>query len=182
MQPSSTGRATVISPEAQALASPTLSLPSPRQPRAAPHSPEPASAALNSPILTLPSHRLLRAASNNLEGLPTTLVSPTLSLPRPEGSRAACTSPGLALPPLESVQGLPDNTACGNAAADGALSPEAMKETKGACSHLHAEEEERREVEVYALSEIWNVFEQIMKQVMNGLFGQQHCCIQITSI
>ena len=140
-QPFYSAGAAVRSPEASphGSASPTLSLPTLRPPRAVPHSPQAAKSAHGSQGRAFPSS-------------PEAVASPTLSLPSPRASRAAPSSPALEPQLRDSVQ--ISSASVNDAAAAAALStPEATR-------HEHQEESE-----VYALSEIWRVFEQVIKQV-----------------
>ena len=128
-------------------ASPPLSLPTLRPPRAVPHSPQVTGPALGSQGRTVPSSPDLTEAA---------LASPTLSLPSPRASRAAPSSPALA-PQLQGsvhhyLAAVDDDTAAAAA-------------TAGLCTPEAARQEQQEEAEVYVLSEIWKVFEQVIKQV-----------------
>ncbi|KAL3131264.1 hypothetical protein ABBQ38_000561 [Trebouxia sp. C0009 RCD-2024] len=151
-QPSSSARAGWISPDAvpDVVASPASSLPNPR---AAPHSPRPLLAADQTPTLQL------RADPSSPGVTHAALASPTLSLPTPKASWAAPGSPALepqggnsgrlSANSVGPVHG-PDDAA---AVADGLFSSE---ETKL---------DDATEAEVHLLSEVWKVFEQVVKQV-----------------
>lgn len=94
--------------------------------------------------------------------------SPILSLPSPRPSRAAIHSPGPAALRSPSLS-LPSPSAPDQnpgSAVENFFSPTAAKaEWLAADKALPEEEEQHKEVEVYVLSEIWKVFEQILKQV-----------------
>ena len=126
-------------------ASPTLSLPTLRYPVAVPHSPQAATAAVGSEGRAVPS---------SPEVAQPALASPTLSVPSPRASRKAPSSPALGAQLRDSVHissaSIDDDAA---AAAAGLSTPGATGQ------------EQQEEAEVHILSEIWKVFEQVIKQV-----------------
>ncbi len=127
-------------PEQDPLASPTMSLPSPKGTRAARHSPQPDQ---------------------------DPLASPTMSLPSPPGSKAVTNNPAPGSRHQEAMMMSP--SAVGRATAADFQSPQAVGKT-GPVTHgqiaVDVEHEGNAEsVEVYVLSEIWKVFEQVVKQV-----------------
>ncbi|KAL0019633.1 hypothetical protein WJX77_006506 [Trebouxia sp. C0004] len=117
-------------------ASPTLSLPSRRLLKAAMLSPKPDQDPLAGPTMSLPSPTGTRAAGHSPQPDQGSLASPTMSLPSPQGSKAVPTSPVQASQHQEAMAFL-DKEREGNA----------------------------QSVEVYVLSEIWKVFEQVVKQI-----------------
>ena len=133
--------------------SPTMSLPSPRASRAAAAiSPRPDQADPASPFQSLRSPGAIASSPRPDQAEP---ASPAMSLPSP---RAAPTSPAQARQPQPHV--LLSPTAPGRHGAAQFQSPRAAK---------HSGEEKDASngdiVEVYVLSEIWKVFEQVVKQV-----------------
>ena len=116
-------------------------------PRAVPHSPQVTGAALGSQG---------RAALSSPDLTEAALASPTLSLPSPRASRAAPSSPALA-PQLQGSVHLSFASLADDNAAAGA--------TVGLCTPEAARQEQQEKAEVYVLSEIWKVFEQVIKQV-----------------
>ena len=125
-----------------------MSLPTLMPPRAVPHSPQVTGAALGSQG---------RAALSSPDLTEAALASPTLSLPSPRASRAAPSSPALAPQLQGSVHRSFASLADDNAAAAAA--------TAGLCTPGAARKEQQEKAEVYVLSEIWKVFEQVIKQV-----------------
>lgn len=126
--------------EQDPLASATMSLPSPKDTRAARHSPQPD----QDPV-----------------------ASPTMSLPSPQGSKAITNSPAPGSQRQEAT--LMSPSAVGRATADDFQSPLAVGKTGPVMHRQNALDVEREgnaeSVEVYVLSEIWKVFEQVVKQV-----------------
>ncbi len=127
-------------PDQDPLASPTMSLPSPKGTRAARHSPKPDQ---------------------------DPLASPAMSLPSPQGFKAVTTSPAPGSQQQEAMVMSP--SAVGHATADDFQSPQAVGKT-GPVTHGQTALDVGREgnaenVEVHVLSEIWKVFEQVVKQV-----------------
>lgn len=135
--------------------SPTMSLPSPTASRAAASRPDQADPA--SPFQSLRSPGAIANSPRPDQAEP---ASPAMSLPSP---RAAATSPAQARQPQPHV--LLSPTAPGRHDAAQSQSPRAAK---------HSGEEKDasngdipQDVEVYVLSEIWKVFEQVVKQVQH---------------
>ncbi len=154
-------------PEQDPLASPTMSLPSPKGTRAARHSPKLDQDPLASPNKSLPSPKGTRAARHSPQPYQDPLASPTMSLPSPQGSKAVTPSSALGSQHQEAT--LMSPSAVGHATAADFQSPQAAGKT-GPVTHgqtaLNVEHEGNAEsVEVYVLSEIWKVFEQVVKQV-----------------
>jgi hypothetical protein len=154
-------------PDQDPLASPTISLPSPKGTRAARHSPKLDQDPLASPTMSLPSPKGTRAARHSPQPDQDFLASPTMSLRSPQGSKAVTTSPAQGSQHHQAM--LMSPCAVGHATADDFQSPQAAGKT-GPVMHgqtaLDMEREGNAEsVEVYVLSEIWKVFEQVVKQV-----------------
>ncbi|KAL0047680.1 hypothetical protein WJX82_009150 [Trebouxia sp. C0006] len=154
-------------PEQDPLASPTMSLPSPKGTRAARHSPKLDQDPLASPNKSLPSPKGTRAARHSPQPYQDPLASPTMSLPSPQGSKAVTPSSALGSQHQEAT--LMSPSAVGHATAADFQSPQAAGKT-GPVTHgqtaLNVEHEGNAEsVEVYVLSEIWKVFEQVVKQI-----------------
>jgi len=152
-------------PDGADPASPTLSLPSPhREDRAAGLSPRAVGADPRSPALSLPRPTPPRAAAQAPTPVPADPPSPTLSLPSPRGTRPAGSSPaeGSQLQPNVAMR-LNGSMASGAAQFQ---SPPAVGQSRvEAPATGPLEEEEGQGVEVYILSQIWKVFEQVVKQV-----------------
>ena len=174
-QLAASGRATVVTPKvasdvlAGTLAdvdgppSPDLSLLSPRSAGAGPNSPSHVTIALRSPSLSLPSPKPSKAVAIS----PGCLASPTLSLPRPKSSGAAAISPDQN-GPTPVVEAWPQKGASlhlGSGGDDVFFSPEAVRPDRSADDVPSEEEQELQQAEVYMLSDIWKVFEQIVRQV-----------------
>lgn len=136
--------------------SPTMSLPSPRTSRAAAAiSPRSDQADPASPFQSLRSPGAIASSPRPDQAEP---ASPAMSLPSP---RAAATSPAQAHQPHV----LLNPAAPGRHDAAQFQSPRAAKhsgEERGASNG-----DIPQDVEVYVLSEIWKVFEQVVKQVQH---------------
>ena len=118
-----------------------------------PHSPGPHLAADLSPSVRG------RAVPSSPKGTQVALASPTLSLPSTKASRAAPSSP--AQEPQLQESGPHTSTSAGlGCSADGAAAAAA-----GLFSPEATRQEHKLEAEVYVLSDIWKVFEQVVKQV-----------------
>ncbi len=134
--------------------------------------------------MSLPSPKGTRAARHRPQPEQDPLASPTMSLPGPQGSKAVTTSPVQTSQHQEAT--LMSPSAVVRATAAGFLSPPAVGRT-GTATHgqtfLDMEREGNAEsVEVYVLSEIWKVFEQVVKQVRPGmvaLFGPGSCSFEV---
>lgn len=152
-QPSSSARAGWISPDPipDGVASPTLSLPTPRAPKAAPHSPRPHRVSDKTPSI--------RARANLSSPGVTQAASPTLSLPSPKAPRAAPSSPALD-PQLQESVHLSSKPFGLVQAPDAAVSADCLFSAEGTSIV-----EDQMVAEVFVLSEIWKVFEQVVKQV-----------------
>ena len=82
-----------------------------------------------------------------------------MSLPRPAGSRAFASSPALG-PPLQQT------TAASHANVADFQSPQLSTQSRPVThGQTPLGENNARDVEVYVLSEIWKVFEQVVRQV-----------------
>jgi hypothetical protein len=160
-------------PDQDPLASPTMSLPSPKGTRAARHGPQPDQDPLASPTMSLPSPKGTRAARHSPQPDQGPLASPTMSLSSPQGSKAAPASPLQGSQHQEAMMMSP--SAVVRASAADFQSPLAVGKT-GPVTHgqtaLDVEGEGNAvSVEVYVLSEIWKVFEQVVKQVRPGMLA-----------
>ena len=134
--------------------SPNLSLPTLKPPRAVSHSPQVTRSAPGS------QDRAVLSDPENIQAAP---ASPTLSLPSPRASKAAPSSPA-----LESQSQLQDPVHISSASVDdgqGAAAAAAAAATAGLCNPDATRQEQQEETEVHILSEIWKVFEQVIKQV-----------------
>ena len=130
-------------------------------------SPKPDQDPLASPTMSLPSPKGTRAVSHSPQPDRDSLASPTMSLPSPQGSKAVTTSPVQGSQRHQAVLMSPSAVGC--ATADGFQSPLAVRKTRPVTHGQNALDLERESnaetVEVYVLSEIWKVFEQVVKQV-----------------
>ena len=115
--------------------------------------------------MSLPIPESVTAATRSPKPDQEPLASPTMSLPMPAGARASATSPALG-PQVQqaAMTGRPASTS--HPDADDFQSPPLVTQSRPvAPGHTPLGENNAHGVEVHVLSEIWKVFDQVVRQV-----------------